>query len=114
MPENNQNKDLISAVAAFDAMSVDMASVSQLSNHSLDISLGAVQHIEDVISKSADESWLELRVDQILVGCTMQMRQLYSSTDRPLEDLIQGYKALLRLLKAVSFSCIVANSCLIC
>jgi hypothetical protein len=47
-------------------------------------------------------SWLESRVDQILIGCTMQLRLQYSSQDRSLKDIIQGYKALLRLLMAVS------------
>jgi hypothetical protein len=46
-------------------------------------------------------SWLETRVDQILIGCTMQLRLLYQSQDRSLKDVIQGYKALLRLLMAV-------------
>ena len=46
-------------------------------------------------------SWLELRVDQILIGCTMQIRMLYQTQDRSLKDIIQGYKALLRLLMAV-------------
>lgn len=48
-------------------------------------------------------SWLETRVDQILIGCTMQLRLLYQSQDRSLKDIIQGYKALLRLLMAVRF-----------
>lgn len=33
----------------------------------------------------------------------MQLRLLYQSRDRSLNDIIQGYKALLRLLMAVSF-----------
>ncbi len=40
-------------------------------------------------------------MDQILVGCTTQLRLQYSSQDRTLKDIIQGYKALLRLLMAV-------------
>lgn len=51
-------------------------------------------------------SWLETRVDQILIGCTMQLRLLYQSQDRSLKDVIQGYKALLRLLMAVLPFCI--------
>ena len=93
-----QTVDLVSKTNVSEQSRLDM-NISQICNASMDISLGAVQHIENVITNSADESWLELRVDQILVGCTMQMRQLYSSTDRPLDDVIQGYKALLRLLK---------------
>ena len=46
-------------------------------------------------------SWLESRVDQILIGCTMQLRMLYQSQDRSIKDIITGYKALLRLLMAV-------------
>ena len=46
-------------------------------------------------------SWLESRIDQILIGCTMQLRLLYQSQDRSLKEIIQGYKALLRLLMAV-------------
>ncbi len=55
-------------------------------------------------------SWLETRVDQILIGCTMQLRLLYQSQDRSLKDVIQGYKALLRLLMAVLSFCITASN----
>ncbi|XP_059352575.1 cytoskeleton-associated protein 5-like isoform X2 [Daphnia carinata] len=75
--------------------------ISQIAHPSLNVSLNAVQHVENVINKSADESWLETRVDQILIGCTMQLRLLYQSQDRSLKDIIQGYKALLRLLMAL-------------
>nr|CAH0109138.1 unnamed protein product [Daphnia galeata] len=75
--------------------------ISQIAHPSLNVSLNAVQHVENVINKSADESWLETRVDQILIGCTMQLRLLYQSQDRSLKDVIQGYKALLRLLMAL-------------
>ncbi|XP_045035689.1 cytoskeleton-associated protein 5 [Daphnia magna] len=75
--------------------------ISQIAHPSLNVSLNAVQYVENVINKSADESWLETRVDQILIGCTMQLRLLYQSQDRSLKDIIQGYKALLRLLMAL-------------